>query len=112
MANIISIIIIAFFIQHFLRAPYWVLQNKYVTNFTNSDIRTKILSATEIIEGIGRIIFSFLGGLLLEYYNTSQSYAIMGIAGMIILFFILKYMKKRVGLSPEEYNKKDIEYIN
>jgi len=109
---IISIIIIAFFVQHFLRAPYWVLQNKYVTNFTNSDIRTKILSATEIIEGIGRIIFSFLGGLLLEYYNTSQSYAIMGIAGMIILFFILKYMKKRVGLSPEEYNKKDIEYIN
>lgn len=107
---IIVTVILGFFVQHFLRAPYWVLQNRYVTNFTNSKIRTKILSATELIEGLGRIVISFLGGLLLEYYNTSQAYIIIGIIGLVLIVLILAYMKSRIGLSAEEYDKKDIEY--
>ncbi len=106
----IIIVIFAFFIHHFFRGPYWVLEDKYVTNFTNENIRTKILSTSNLIKNIGEIVISFLGGLLLEFYNTSTSYLIIGIVGLIVILLVLKYMKKRIGLSPEEYNKEDIEY--
>jgi len=56
------------------------------------------------------MIITFLAGLLLEYFTTSQAYLIIGIVGFMIMLFVLNYMKNRVGLDPEEYDKKDIEY--
>lgn len=106
----IIIVMFAFFIHHFFRGPYWVLEDKYITNFTTTNIRAKILSTSNLIKNIGEIVISFLGGLLLEFYNTSTSYLIIGIVGLIIILLVLKYMKKRIGLSPEKYNKEDIEY--
>ena len=107
----IIFVLFAFFIQHFLRAPYWVLQNRYVTNFTNDSIRAKIISTSNLITGIGRIIMSCLGGLLLEFYSTSQAYLILGSIGLLVILLILNYMKKRFGLNPNMYDKEDIEYI-
>lgn len=75
---IMIVVAITFFIHHFLRGPYWTLENRYITNFTNSDIRTKVLSSANLVKGIGEIVISFLGGLLLEYYSTSISYIITG----------------------------------
>lgn len=106
----IIIIMFAFFIHHSFRGPYWVLEDKYVTNFTTTNIRAKILSTSNLIKNIGEIVISFLGGLLLEFYTTSISYLIIGIIGLIVILFVLKYMKKRIGLNPEQYNKEDIKY--
>lgn len=107
---VIIIVLAMFSVQHFLRAPYWVLENKYLTNFTTSDICVKILSISKIAKRISRMVITLLAGLLLEYYTTSQAYLIMGIVGFMIMLFVLNYMKNRVGLDPEEYDKKDIEY--
>lgn len=73
------IVMIAFFIHHVFRGPYWVLEDRYVTNFTNSNIRAKILSASNFIKNIGEMLISFLGGLLLEFYTTGTAYLIVGI---------------------------------
>ena len=56
------------------------------------------------------MLISFLGGLLLEFYTTGTAYLIVGIVGLIIILLVLKYMKKRIGLNPEEYNEKDINF--
>ena len=106
----IIIVMLTFFIHHFFKGPYWVLEDRYVTNFTNANIRAKILSTSNLIKNIGEIVISFLGGLLLEFYTTSTAYLIVGIVGLIIILLVLLYMKKRIGLSPEEYDKHDIEY--
>lgn len=105
-------IIVMFAIQHFLRSPYWVLENKYITNFTTPAIRVKILSVAKFMKRITRMSISFIAGLLLETYTTSQAYFIIGFVGLIVMLLILKYMSQRVGLKPEDYDKKDIEYIN
>jgi sugar phosphate permease len=102
------VVILAFLLQHAFRAPYWVLEKKYLTNFTNDNNRVNILSANAFTEGIGRTIVSFLCGLLLEYYSTSIAYIIVGVVGLIIILLILKYMKTRLGLKPKEYDKEDI----
>lgn len=103
------VIIFGYFIQHFLRAPYWVLETKYLTNFTTSSLRTKLLAVDGILEGLGRTFIMFLGGLLLEYFNTRTSYFIIGFLGLILILLILRYMKTRIGLSPENYDKNDIK---
>jgi len=36
----------------------------------------------------------------------------MGAISILTFVLVLSYMKPRVGLKPEEYDKKDIEYIN
>lgn len=54
------------------------------------------------------MVISFLGGLLLEFYSTSTSYLIIGVLGLIVILLVLKYMKKRIGLSPEDYEKEDV----
>lgn len=108
---VIVTIILAFFVQHFLRAPYWVLENRYVTNFTNDDNRAKVLSSARLVYGFGRIVITFLAGLLLEYYCTSQAYIVLGIVSLVLILLTLTYMNSRIGLSPEKYDKSDIEYI-
>ena len=107
----IIIVMIAYFMHHFFRGPYWVLKERYITNFTSSDNRAKILSVNNFIQYIGEIVIKFLGGLLLEYYSTGTSYLIVGAVGLCIILFVLKYMKSRVGLNPEDYNEQDIGYI-
>lgn len=104
----IIIVMFAFFIHHFFRGPYWVLEDKYVTNFTTTNNRAKILSTSNLIKNIGEMVISFLGGLLLEFYSTSTSYLIIGVLGLIVILLVLKYMKKRIGLSPEDYEKEDV----
>lgn len=106
----VIVVIAMFFVQHFLRSPYWVLENKYITNFTDSVIRVKILSVNEMIKKIVKIGITFLAGVLLEYFTTSQSYFIIGSVGLMMILLALKYMKKRVGLRPEEYDASDIIY--
>jgi len=104
------VVLICFSIHHFFRAPYWTLNKRYSINFTNSDIRTSVLSAGELIEGIGTSIIFLLAGLLLEYYDTNMAYLIIGIAGTIVMLLALRYMKPRLGLNPREYNKEEIEH--
>ena len=87
-----------------------MLEDKYVTNFTDVNIRAKIISTSNLIKNIGEIVISFLGGLLLEFYSTNISYLIIGFIGLIVILFVLKYMKKRIGLNPEQYNKEDMKY--
>ena len=106
----IIMVMIAYLMHHFFRGPYWVLKERYITNFTNSDNRAKILSVNNFIQYVGEIVIKFLGGILLECYSTGTSYLIVGAVGLCIILFVLKYMKNRVGLNPEDYTKQDIGY--
>ncbi len=109
MVTIIAVIAM-FAVQHFFRSPYWTLENKYITNFTDDYIRVKILSANKTLKAIFRIIITFLAGLLLNYNTTSEAYLIIGVVGLIGIGLVLKYMQKKVGLEPEKYEKSDIDY--
>ena len=93
----IIIVMFAFFIHHFFRGPYWVLEDKYVTNFTTTNIRAKILSTSNLTKNVGEIVISFLGGLLLEFYSTSTAYLIIGMVGVTVILLVIKYMKKELG---------------
>ncbi len=106
----IPIIIIMFGIQYIIKGPYQTLIKQYLSSFSTSSMRIKIISASNIIEGIITGIISLIGSAILTFTDTAHANIIFGIASSIIIFLLLNYMKSRVGLKPEDYPQHDIDF--
>lgn len=103
-------IILCYFVFYIGKGLYDVLLKRYLSNFTSPEILPKILSANEISINALKGIISFIGSAVLGVVTTSWSMIIMGITAMICMVILLKYMKTRVGLKPEQYARKEIDY--
>lgn len=108
--NIIPIVLIMYAIQKINTSIWYILEYKYLKNFTTEDMRNKITFTYEFIGGIAASTFSILGGLLLNLLSIENAFLLVGIVAFISMIFVLNYMKTRFGLKPEEYKKEDIEF--
>lgn len=106
---IIPIILVMYAIQHVSTSIWYILESKYLKNFTNEDMRNKITFTYEFIGGIAASIFSILGGLLLEVASVQNAFLLVGLIALASMVVTLDYMRTRFGLKPEEYKKEDIE---
>lgn len=106
------IIILLFVIQGAIKGPYNVLIYRYLNNFTNVKIRTKLATIRNIIYNLFTIIISLFGALLLKYTNASNTILIIGCMSTITIILLLDYMRGKVGLKPDKYNKEDLQYSN
>lgn len=109
--TIIPIILVMYAIQNISISIFWILDYKYLKNFTEENMRNKITFTYEFIVCIVSSIVSVLGGLLLDKINTNNAFLILGLASLAIMTLVLDYMRKRFGLKPEEYSKEDIEFV-
>lgn len=111
--NVALIFSIAILVIHNLtQGIYRISIKKYMNNFTTHNIRGKLLSVFYIFEAIGKSLFLFIAGLTIDNVGTNMTSIIIGIIGIILVYFILKYLKKHLGLKPEEYEKDDIFGMN
>ncbi|MEG1705007.1 MAG: MFS transporter [Clostridia bacterium] len=106
LALIFSIVILI--VHNILQGIYRISIKKYMNNFTTHHIRGKILSVFYIFEAIGKSLLLFLSGLIIDKVGTNITSVIIGIIGIIVILIILKYLKKHLGLKPEQYNENDI----
>lgn len=106
----LSIVILMLAIQFLAKGPYYTLIKQYLSSFSSSTMRIKIFSANNLIEGIITGIISFIGSWLLLFTDTAHASIIIGCSSFIIVIILLEYMSSRVGLDPEKYTKKDIEF--
>lgn len=106
---VIPIILIMLAIHSITKSIWYILEAKYIKNFTREEMRNKITFTYEFIGGIVASIFSILGGLLLNVVNVQNGFLIVGAVSLIAMILTLTYMKTRFGLKPEEYSKDDIE---
>lgn len=109
--TIIPIVLIMYAVQRMSTSIWYILETKYLRNFTNEEMRNKITCAYELIGGIAASIFSILGGLLLEVFKVENAFLAVGLFSLACMVVVLDYMRKRFGLKPEEYKKEDIEFI-
>lgn len=109
--TIIPIVLIMYAVQRMSTSIWYILETKYLRNFTNEEMRNKITCAYELIGGIAASIFSILGGLLLEVFKVENAFLVVGLFSLACMVVVLDYMRKRFGLKPEEYKKEDIEFI-
>jgi len=50
------------------------------------------------------------GSVLMGITNTENAMTIIGIFTLVIMIILFKEMKTKVGLKPDQYDKKDIEF--
>lgn len=109
--NLKTVIIIALFvILGGVKGAHNVLTYRYLNNFTNRQIRTKLATVRNIVYNIFTIAISLFGSWLLNITNASNSIIILGLVATIILILLLYYMKDKVGLKVDDYKDEDLKY--
>lgn len=107
---IIPIILLMYAIQKICVSMWFILEPKYLKNFTKENTRNKITFAYEFSGTIAASFLSILGGLLLNMLDVRKAFLVIGLIGLVNIIITLKYMKTRFGLNPEEYTAEDIEF--
>lgn len=107
---IVGIIFGLYSMKYIASALYEPLMEKYLSNFTNEEIDTKIYTANNFFKGIAGAIAGILAAFLLDRMKTAYCMIIVGVIFGILMILINQFMKKRVGLKPEEYSKEEVKY--
>lgn len=106
----VSIIGIATVITFIAKGVHVVLSSRYLQNFTNEQILPQIYSANSLTKNLCRVIIGVFGSYFLRVTNTANAIIICAIMSTIITIALVSYMKTRIGLKPEEYEKEEIEF--
>lgn len=88
---------------------YQILNSKYLNNFSTSKMISKIYGANTIMNNLLRMIVAFIGTLVLDNFNIKHTMIIVGMIFTAVVYLLFKYMKTRVGLSPDQYKSEDIK---
>jgi len=107
---LLIIVIIGNLIYSFCNGMYYTIIEKYLRNFSNKDIDTKIFSANGLFGSVARVISGLFASFLLDKTTTAYCMIIIGIIFTILYGLIEMYMKTRVGLKPEQYSKEETKY--
>lgn len=107
----IIIILTLYSVRYIIKGPYNTLMDKYLNSFSSQEISSKIYAARSLCISIFSTIILQLSTLVIDNFTTAQSLIVLGLSFSIVFIIILQYMKTRVGLKPEQYQKSDIEYV-
>lgn len=106
----VSLVIIAvcFCSINFSKGISLVITKRYLANFANEKNLIKIYAINAISRNIFRAIIGFIGSYLLRITNTANSMIVIGIILTVTVLGLVSYMKTRLGLKPEEYDKNEL----
>lgn len=110
--TIIPIILVLYAVQKINTSIWYILETKYLKNFTKEDSRNKITFSYEFIGGTAASISSIFGGILLNIVNVQKAFLLIGLVALVCMVVVLDYMRTRFGLKPNEYTKQDLEFEN
>lgn len=102
------IIFILFMLQYITKGAYYTTIKRYLNNFTTSEKRVKISTTKNLCEFIISSALVFLASKILEFVSIGNASLIIGCIFIITIVLTLDYMRKYVGLEPEEYDEKEI----
>lgn len=106
----VIVIISQYIVKYACSGIYYNLIEKYLRNYTNEKIDTKIFAVNKLLRSICCAVMGLLAAFLLERLETAYCMIIVSAVFLIIIFLTCKYMKTRVGLAPEEYDKHERKY--
>lgn len=104
----VACILILFAFTYCIDGPYYVLSERYLKSFATPNMRTKINTTSSLVTSISQFLCAFLASFLLDTIDVAHAYIYTGVLCIFLSIIIIKYMKSRFGLKPEEYSKKDI----
>ena len=107
---VILMIIIFFVIRYLCSGIYYTIIEKYLSNFTNEEIDTKIFTANNFLRSIMSAVIGIIASFLLDRMETAYCMIAIGTLFLILMILTSKFMKTRVGLKVEDYPKDAIKY--
>ena len=107
---VIPMIIILYVLMRMFTSIWYVIEYKYLKNFTTEQIRNKIMFTYELIGGIVTSILALVGSFILEKFEVSQAFLLVSLGALIAIVLSLDYMRSRFGLKPKDYKKEDIKF--
>lgn len=108
--SVSNIVVILFILQGAIKGAYNVLIYRYLNNFTNRKIRVKLATIRNMFFNTISILISLLGSFLLKVTTSGNTFLIVGGICTVCMVLLLDYMRGKVGLKPEKYNKEDLKY--
>lgn len=110
--NLVGIIIIlsVYMILGFVNGMYYTIIDRYLMNFANKEIDTKINAVYNLIRNSVRTLFGFIASFILGITTSANALIIVGTIFTIIFIVVEQYMKPRLGLNPEQYSKEERKY--
>lgn len=103
-------IILAYGVNYICMGIYYPLLERYMSNFTNKKIDTKIFTVNNTIKSIFSAITGVIAAFLLDKVEIVTAMIVVGAIFTVLMILVTKYMKPRVGLKPEEYSKEEVKY--
>jgi len=111
--KIVVLLIIVFYVVRYISSGiYCALIEKYLSNFTNEDIDTKVFTANNLVRSITSAAVGVFASFLLDRMETAYCMILIGIVFGILIILVNRFMKTRVGLKPEEYSREEVKYDN
>lgn len=107
---LIIIIVLLFLVIRFSHGMYYAIMDRYIRNFTNKNIDTKIFAVKNLFVDIITAIVGIMASFLLDKMPTSYCMIIIGASFTLMYLLMYKYMKPKVGLKPEEYSTEERKY--
>ena len=81
-----------------------------MNNFANNEVLPKIYLVNGIVSNFCVMIVGIVASVILKMTVLSNALLILGTIMTLIVLILALYSKSRLGLKPEEYSGKDIEY--
>ncbi len=106
----IMIILGAYMIFGFVNGMYYTIIDRYLMNFTNKEIDTKIIAVYNLARNATRVLFGLIAAFILDITTAGYALIIVGIVFTILFVVINSYMKTRLGLEAENYSKEERKY--
>lgn len=106
---LLMVILITGIISSGIEGIYQILNSKYLNNFSNSKMVSKIYGANTIMNNLLRMVVAFIGTLVLDSFNIKHTMIIVGMIFTVVVYLLFVYMKPRVGLKPDKYRPEDIK---
>ena len=106
----LAIVIICFAIKSAVNGIYQVLILKYLSNFANEEVDNKIYAIELLAVSIVNAILGTIASLIFDNLSCYLATFILGSSFLVLFALTILYMKKRLGLKPEEYSKEETKY--
>ena len=101
------LIILLYLIQYMIKGPFQALMIRYLNNFTTAEIRIKITALKNLFAYLFTAIVSLTCSFLLSITSTAVTFIVIGCLTTLFATLMLDYMRDKVGLKPEQYDKTD-----
>ena len=76
----IGVVVFTYVIRYIDTGSFQILIKKYITNFTNEEVQSKVYSAYGIVSGLGSTLIGIIGSFIVAVFNLKMSLLILPVA--------------------------------